>query len=1843
MLRACDLWSVSTDFTTEALFLSGFLSTTLTSLLYVGLVVLNRDEHFHSLRASSTISVYLALTAFSDALTLQRLAIEAPQQTLHQNAILLLLKLTLIFLQEMPKRFIEELEVDGTLRNENTAGFFSRTLVLWVSSTLILGFRQNLTLDQLPNLGPEFSSGVIFATFDRVWSRFDQTSRHALARACAHALFWTICIAAIPRLILTAFSFTIPSLVGLTLEHLHQDIDRQTPTQLILMTSFIFTSKAISAAAHGQIVNRMTTLLRAMLMTKISEKTINLRDAPASKATILTLINAEMENILETALQLHSYWLSTLELAVGVYLLSGIVESAAYLAIVPLAILCGIVWKLTRRLGRDTILWNEAIEARISQTGTMLSQITGIKMMGVENQVKTLIQNLRLDEISVSKAARKSIVYMVASYPLDFWFAPLMIVIGGMKYTVWKDGIEPLTLFPVLAYFEVTSDAVVALFRFIPQMEILLASFGRIQDFLLLPERTDPRELRDFTRLNNAIIDSADDNESAAEAAMKNRCISVMGVSVATREGDANVLNNLHFSVARRTLTMVTGPVGSGKSVLLKTLLGETTLSEGRIQIAETEWAYCDQRIWLPDVSVKEAILGEAPFNREKYDETITACALGPDIERLSNGADTKVGTNGVKLSGGQRQRIALARAVYSDCRVLICDDVISALDARTASSVFTAVFSSDGLLKKQGRTAVLATHSIEWLSQADQVIHIDIAGQATVYSDQEEIALFAEQAMELLPPPLNSADTGDNSISHHSQSVEQEKEEMNGPRRYTDFSLYLLLFQTIAGNCCALFLISIAAVACTERFPSLYMRIWVDVDPSNFDYVYAMMVFGAVSMVLNTFGSWFYQFQIIPKISANLHNVFLEKVMSATLPFLTSTNNGILLNRFSQDMTLLGQTVPMRVYQFVYSLFFAASNIGFIAAGTSYTIFLAPIMLAILFTIQYFYLQTSRQIRVLDLEARTPLYAKLSEVASGSEHIRSFGWQATTMDKTFALLDYSQKPCYYMYSIRRWLLLVLMLCSVLIACFVVGTAVMWAETTSSPRLGLALMGIIHYSFSAEVLVVRWAALETSLGSVHRLQTFLQQTPTEEANKREVDPPWQWPRTGKVEIKKMCARYSSDPKSPMVLEDINLLIPHGETAVIVGRTGSGKSSLILAMLNFLDITGSIFVDGVDITTIPKARLRRTITTIPQDSVEMFSSIRENIFPFVVKNETKAGRITDDAINYALRTVDLEDHVARCGGLDAQAADMNFSAGQRQLFSIARAMLHKIVTGSKLVLMDEVTSNMDYETDRRVQAAMTKIFRGCTRIVISHRSTGLRGCHQVISLRSGLIVSKERRNVDAESDSSDAWTDESPPVSAEQGTINTSSSSSSQLSLSFEILEQSNHSELQAELPAADIPITEEEETKLREALRAVIDAPQLRGGSPAADSRVTQPEKATTVNVLGTTAKHARGDSTPDTVIFAPLEDLGSEPEAGNVKEQSPSVSSISESDGTKPINPNCSASKANIEWDIIIGVHQDVETQDGWRKIKTPLGSPSLSAGTESVEPHRTDTPYSPHEQAVAARLKQAEDAALAKAAAEERLLKKAEARCAAEIANSKARARARMEAYEKNLHSFTMDPDEKVQPPAPVKPRKQQRRVRFQAENSGRIPAGDAKAEVSKPPRRPKPSSSNDPPRQFMFPNFITDQHTVAKAVDSPSYWIPSDSSNSGSSLGSSVCSGSSDGIPLPTIKQARSLRREIAESLQGFPRGVDKVEYLAEQVRDGTVVAGPGYNTVYKVWSRKVWDRREKRDAEKRVRKHRAAKDAQKKARRAEKEAMDIADAAAQEEKRGRRAKQAATPGY
>lgn len=394
------------------------------------------------------------------------------------------------------------------------------------------------------------------------------------------------------------------------------------------------------------------------------------------------------------------------------------------------------------------------------------------------------------------------------------------------------------------------------------------------------------------------------------------------------------------------------------------------------------------------------------------------------------------------------------------------------------------------------------------------------------------------------------------------------------------------------------------------------------------------------------------------------------------------------------------------------------AANVGILIAATPFIGSIIPFLLALFWVIQRIYLRTSRQLRIIDLEAKAPLCRHFSETLTGLISIRSFGWVEDFRQQSQNFIVKSQVPFYLLATIQNWLALVLDLTAAGLAILLVGLAVKLRGKIDPGYLALALTGLVRIHILSEhllspqwlieimqmdlgflfrELVLDWTMLETSLGAVARIKEFRETTPLElepDISSQLLD---SWPSTGVIKLENVTARYPED--ACPVLTDVNIKISCGEKIGICGRSGSGKSSLVSLLFGLLEPEkGGIFIDETDIRTLSPNFYRSKLNSLPQDPFFLPGTVRFNLAPYSSQS------VSDERMIEVMRKVGLWDKFDNLSpgsgasvqakadewgqGLDAELdAERLLSSGEKQLFCLARAILRE----SKILVMDEATS------------------------------------------------------------------------------------------------------------------------------------------------------------------------------------------------------------------------------------------------------------------------------------------------------------------------------------------------------------------------------------------------------------------------------------------------------------------------------------------------------------------------------------------------------------------------
>lgn len=590
----------------------------------------------------------------------------------------------------------------------------------------------------------------------------------------------------LPRLILTFFRFMQPLLIN-SVTTLVSNPDTPSATDrgwgLTAATGLVYIGLALMTAAYNHKTNRMTTMIRGALVSAIYAQTLDLSITNLDESAAVTLMSSDVEGICHFLVAIHDLWASPIELGLAIWLLQRETGLALLGPLLVTAIALSGPSFIGKHMGSAQMSWMQKIQVRIDATAKTLQQMKGVKMLGLGPKMSNIIHKLRSDEITTSLKMRRLFTVNIAFGNMSDILAPgAALTVYVIASAVNGQMLDVVTAYTTLSLIALLVGPIRALVFTTPQALAALGCFDRIEAFLSQPTKQDHRMLlptssdvssssikpETMIPLNNSDIE-LETFRSPKSDSFQPATIRVSNLTLAWSDESTPVINDFSFEFRTTELTMIVGPVGCGKSSLLRGLLGETLSFKGNVYMHRSNAAFVDQTPWIQNKTIRDNIIGVSLFEPQWYARVVNACALEADFDFLPEGDRTKVGSSGAALSGGQKLRVALARAVYSRQQILILDDVFSGLDATSEDRIFSRLLGRNGLLRGLGTTVILVTHAAHRLSYADQIIVLDARGALSEHGKLTDliardgyVARLAarhttevEDAIEVLPNPV--------------------------------------------------------------------------------------------------------------------------------------------------------------------------------------------------------------------------------------------------------------------------------------------------------------------------------------------------------------------------------------------------------------------------------------------------------------------------------------------------------------------------------------------------------------------------------------------------------------------------------------------------------------------------------------------------------------------------------------------------------------------------------------------------------------------------------------------------------------------------------------------------------------------------------------------------------------------------------------------------------------------------------------------------------------------------------------------------------------------------------
>lgn len=841
-------------------------------------------------------------------------------------------------------------------------------------------------------------------------------------------------------------------------------------------------------------------------------------------------------------------------------------------------------------------------------------------------------------------------------------------------------------------------------------------------------------------------------------------------------------LLNINLSIKRNEFIMITGVIGSGKSSLLSALAGFMKMTNpDRGSLAAYDDLLLCGSPWIQNATVRDNILFGRPYDEQKYRRILYACSLESDLELLPAGDFTEIGERGITLSGGQKSRINLARACYGNQNILLFDDVLSAVDARVGKHIVDNLFYD--LLRN--RTRILATHQLSLIEHADRIIFLNGDGTIDVGTIDElsqrnfnfrklllynndmpsDDNLSGTQPHQIESALMSRQQTRDEKSLIKQQSLLAQQSLQNGrligdEERATTtigwdiYRKYIQLGSGKMGWAAAPILVFFVAISTfCQVFTNTWLSWWnerkYDQLSDNF-YVGFYVAFAFLTVLLTMV-----QFTILAYMNDRSARLFnskaMQRILHVPMSYMDTTPLGRILNRFSKDTDSIDNEIGEQLRLFIFPL---AMIIGIMILCITYLPYFAAAMPFLGFGFTFlanFYQGSSREVKRLESVQRSLVYNNFSETLLGMSTIKAYRVQDTFVKKNDDFLNKTNEAYYLSIATQRWLGVHLDIIASMFALIISMLCITEQFSISAASTGLLLNYVIQIVGLLSLTVRSMTQVESEMNSVERLHDYAFHLPQEAAYlKPENEPPAEWPPSGYILFNNASLRYR--PGLPKVLNDLTFSIYPREKVGICGRTGAGKSSIMTALYRLTELElGSITIDGLNIADMGLHDLRSRLSIIPQDPVLFTGTIRKNLDPFGTYDDKilwdamrrcglieaiQLERVKATKFDPQLRMTYEELHKFH---LDQMVEDegCNFSLGERQLIALARSL----VRDSKILILDEATSSVDYETDAGIQDTIANEFRQSTILCIAHRLKTILHYDRIIVMENGQIIEK----------------------------------------------------------------------------------------------------------------------------------------------------------------------------------------------------------------------------------------------------------------------------------------------------------------------------------------------------------------------------------------------------------------------------------------------------------------------------------------------------------------------
>ncbi|KAK7048418.1 ATP-binding cassette transporter [Favolaschia claudopus] len=1246
---------------------------------------------------------------------------------------------------------------------EQTASIFSTALYFFLDPIISLAYRiPHLSFDQLPPLCDYDEARHLKAKHFSHLDPFLSTQKRHVAFGFLWIFRWEFLTMTILLTIEGLCNFVSPLAINRVLSYL-EDPHNETFMKPWFWVLLLFIGPLTSSIAFQWdmfVATRMMTQSSALVTQLVFEHALRIRvkaettpsgkgeaasetpDTPsAEKASanmagkINTLVTVDLANIAELRNVLFLFVLVPVQIIGSVVFLYRVLGWSAFLgmgAMLALSPLPGYLANMQSTIQRKAL---DSTEARVQAVSETMSVLRMIKMFGWEKQVQDRIEVKRQEELNW-------IWWRKIAYTASM-IANSLLPTVTMLTLIMKEDLSPAKVFSSMAVFDVLRAQIWFTMYSVSLTVKGKVSLDRLNNFLRNTELLDA-----FSAEENTDTDASTSDLIGFRDAMFTWCNDDQpdgSLTPSSRKFVLKIEGELFF---KQGFNLIVGPTGSGKTSLLMALLGEMHM----IPSSPASWynlpraqgvSFASQESWVLNDTIKNNILFNAPLDEQRYKKVLHQCCLERDLELFDGGDECEVGERVVVhtdsiASGGQKARVTLARAVYADTRVLILDDILAALDVHTAKWIVEKCLAGDLL---QGRTVILVTHNIALTSKlADFVVSVGLDGRVHGRDSISDALAKDEVLTKEINDEAGVIETAIEELKFDTSADEPKKpdgklivaEEIEIGHVSWD-ALSMFFSAHASGNILLFYTGLIATMIFTsslDRFETWYMAYWAG-------YLGGFSLLVTINIVINCAS---YAFFALGSFNASkvLHKQLLASIVGTTFRWLDVTPVSRIIARFTADVDAIDDSLSECFLDFLgcaLSLWIRLFAIVIFAP-----VFFIPGVLVGIAGIACgrIYMASQMSVKREQSNAKSPVLAHIGAAIGGLSSVRAYGAQNTLIQISIDRINRLTRASRTFANLNRWVTVRIGLLS---AIFTTSLAyyLVYLQNQRASNIGFTLTTALGFTSTIMTFVHMWNRFEVQSNSLERVKQYIEIEQEPKARSDGV-PPAYWPASGNITVENLSARYS--PDGPEVLHNISFSIKSGERVGIVGRTGSGKSSLTLALLRCIYTEGTVYYDGIPTSSINLDVLRRNVTIIPQVPELVAGSLRSNL--------DTLGEMDDAFLIDALRSAGLsalqDDMEEGKLTLDSEisAGGSNLSVGQRQIIALGEPF--QIIITVQLIPC-EARAIVHYKTDAVIQASLrTELPRDTTCLIVAHRLQSVLDADKIVEFDSPKVLLKNEHGM-----------------------------------------------------------------------------------------------------------------------------------------------------------------------------------------------------------------------------------------------------------------------------------------------------------------------------------------------------------------------------------------------------------------------------------------------------------------------------------------------------------------